>query len=43
MAISYLRPMGAPGRHYPLALSEAEVARYQLMAERARVAEADLW
>lgn len=28
---------------YALQLSEAEVARYQLMAERARVAEADLW
>ena len=33
----------APGREYPLALSEAEVARYQLMAEQARVAESDLW
>lgn len=34
---------GAPSLQYPLALSEAEVARYQLMAERARVAETDLW
>ena len=34
---------GAPGRQYPLTLSEAEVARYQLMAAQARVAESDLW
>ena len=34
---------GAEGRQYSLALSKAEVARYQLMAERARATEADLW
>ena len=34
---------GAEGRQYSLALSNAEVARYQLMAERARATEADLW
>lgn len=34
---------GAEGRQYSLALSRAEVARYQLMAERARATEADLW
>lgn len=28
---------------YPLKLSEAELARYELMAERARETEADLW
>ena len=32
-----------PDRSYALALSAAEVTRYQGMAERARVAEADLW
>jgi hypothetical protein len=33
---------GAEGRQYSLALSNAEVARYRLMAERARATEADL-
>jgi SAM-dependent methyltransferase len=32
-----------PGQGYALALDETEVARYQLMAEQARAAEADLW
>jgi SAM-dependent methyltransferase len=35
-------PMTA-NRRYPLALDEAEVARYRLMAEQARAAEAGLW
>jgi len=35
--------LGESGQPYALALSEAEVTRYQRMAERARVAEADLW
>jgi SAM-dependent methyltransferase len=34
---------GPPGQGYALALDETEVARYQLMAEQARAAEADLW
>ena len=34
---------GEPDQPYALALSEPEVTRYQRMAERARVAEADLW
>ena len=34
---------GGPGAPYALALDEVEIARYRGMAERARVAEADLW
>jgi SAM-dependent methyltransferase len=33
----------APAGRYALALDEAEVGRYRMMAERARRAEADLW
>jgi SAM-dependent methyltransferase len=33
----------SPARPYALVLSEAEVSRYQLMAEKARAGEADLW
>jgi SAM-dependent methyltransferase len=36
-------PSGPPAGGYALALGEAEVARYRLMAEQARTAEADLW
>jgi SAM-dependent methyltransferase len=32
-----------PGHGYALALDDVEVARYRLMAERARAAEAELW
>ena len=34
---------GPEGRRYALELSEGEVERYRLMAERARAEEADLW
>ena len=34
---------GSEGRQYALALGEAELARYRLMAERARATEGDLW
>lgn len=34
---------GGSDQSYALALSATEVTRYQQMAERARVAEADLW
>jgi SAM-dependent methyltransferase len=36
-------PGGPPAGEYALALDDAEVARYRLMAEQARAAEADLW
>jgi SAM-dependent methyltransferase len=36
-------PQQTPDGAYALALDEAEVARYRLMAEQARQAEADLW
>jgi SAM-dependent methyltransferase len=36
-------PQGTPDTAYALALDQAEVARYRLMAEQAREAEADLW
>jgi SAM-dependent methyltransferase len=36
-------PQGTPDTAYALALDQAEVARYRLMAEQARLAEADLW